>query len=163
TATAAIQVRLAPGRAGRQKPPLLGSRTGRGSRGGAWRPLAVVPSGSTTRDSGNQRQAKITLKAHRPAATRPGTVSPQRAVSDASPGPTMTPALVAADSQPSALARSCGSMVSATYAWATPVVPPPRPCTKRDANSSQRALANPKMTYATADPVRPTNSTGRRP
>src|SRR6266480_4906148 len=51
-------------------------------------------------------------------------------------GPMTTPALVAAEIHPSALARSPGAIVSATYACATPVVPPPNPWTIREATSS---------------------------
>src|SRR5439155_41194 len=83
----------------------------------------------SARDSGSHFQANITLTPHKPAATRPGAISPQRAANEPSAGPTMTPKLVAADSHPSALARSCGAIVSATYACATPVVPPPSPRT----------------------------------
>src|SRR5689334_19922881 len=100
----------------------------------------------STRDSGSHRHAKMTFRTHKPAATRPGAVAPQRAAIDPSPGPTITPALVAADHQPNALARSWGAIVSATYAWATPVVPPPSPWTKRDAKSNHSELANPKIT-----------------
>ena len=74
-----------------------------------------------------------------------------------------TPRLVAADNHPSAFARSCGAIVSATYACATPVVPPPRPWTKRDTNSSQSDPASPNTTYARVDAVSPTSSAGRRP
>ena len=45
----------------------------------------------------------------------------------------------------------------------TPVVPPPKPCTKRERNSSHRVEANPKITYAIAEAVSPTSSAGRRP
>src|SRR5579884_716632 len=144
------------------------ARTGRGS-GGTARAAGPSPAtagraaGATGRDSGSHFQAKPTLTTHSAAATRPGAVSPQRALNEPSAGPTITPKLVAADSQPSALARSCGSIVSATYACATPVAPPPGPWTNRDRNSSGREPANPKIRYAAAEAARPTSSAGRRP
>ena len=83
---------------------------------------------------------------HNAAATRPGADAPPRAAKDPRTGPITTPRLVAAESHPSALARSCGAIVSATYACATPVVPPPNPWTKRDTNKSHSDPAKPKMT-----------------
>ncbi len=80
------------------------------------------------------------------AAARPGPCGPHTlCVTDPSTAPMLTPRLVAADSQPRALARWPGAIVSATYAWATPVVPPPNPWTKRHTNSSQSEPANPKI------------------
>ena len=87
-------------------------------------------------DSGSHFQAKNTLTRHSAAAIIPGAACPKCAANDPIAGPTMTPAEVAAESQPSARARSAGSTVSATYAWATPVVPPPAPCTTRERKSS---------------------------
>ncbi len=75
----------------------------------------------------------------------------------------ITPALVAAESHPNALARSAGGMLSATYACTTPVVPPPSPCTNRERKSSQSEWANPNATYANAELASPTSSAGRRP
>src|SRR5207247_9032468 len=77
-------------------------------------------------------------------------------------GPMTTPALVAADSHPRAFARSAGAMVSATYACATPVAPPPAPWTARDANRSHSPFANPKIRDATPDPASPVISARRR-
>src|SRR5881628_976470 len=111
---------------------------------GTCRPLPVVVCEGSTRDSGSHFQANPTLHKHRAAATRPGAACPARAAKEPKTGPITTPRLVAADSQPKALARSWGAIVSATYAWATPVVPPPRPWMKRDTNSNQRVVANPK-------------------
>ena len=73
----------------------------------------------------------------------PGAAWPKWAADDPIAGPTITPAEVAAESQPRARARSPGAMVSATYAWATPVVPPPAPCTTRERKSSHTLSANP--------------------
>ena len=98
------------------------------------------------RDSGSQRHAKTTQSSMSPAATSPGTSVPKLRATEPMTGPISTPALVAAEIQPNAFARSAGAMVSATYACATPVVPPPRPWTIRDANNIQRLLANPKTT-----------------
>src|SRR5712691_6254159 len=137
--------------------------TGRGSGGGTCRPLAVVACDGSTRDSGSHFQANATLHRHSAAATRPGADWPARAANEPTTGPMTTPRLVAAESQPRALARSCGAIVSATYACATPVVPPPRPWMKRDTNSNQSDPANPKTTYARLDAVSPTSSAGRRP
>src|SRR6058998_1173076 len=74
------------------------------------------------RDSGSHFHANATLTSTRAAANTPGAASPNRCMNDPIAGPTMTPALVAADSQPSALARSAGTILSATYACRTPVV-----------------------------------------
>src|SRR5256885_7574947 len=141
----------------------MAGSTGRGSGGGTCRPLSVVAWDGSTRDSGSHFQANAMLHRHRAAATRPGAACPARAAKEPTTGPITTPRLVAADSQPKALARSCGAIVSATYAWATPVVPPPRPWMKRDTNSNQSDAANPKTAYAMADAVRPTSNAGRRP
>ena len=78
-------------------------------------------------------------------------------------GPIMMPADVAAESHPRARARSSGRTVSATYAWATPVVPPPAPWMMREANSSHTLVASPKTVYAAADAKSPISSAGRRP
>src|SRR5207253_7577789 len=85
-----------------------------------WRPLALVACDGSTRDSGSHFQANATLHRHSAAATRPGADWPARAANEPTTGPMTTPRLVAADSHPSALARSCGAIVSATYACATP-------------------------------------------
>ena len=76
------------------------------------------------RDSGNHLQAKTTLVRQSAAAINPGSAWPKLAAEEPMSGPTMTPADVAAESHPSARARSAGATVSATYACATPVVPP---------------------------------------
>src|ERR1051325_8836388 len=137
--------------------------TGRGCGGGTNVPLAVRKPGSRTRDSGSHRQANTTLMTQRAAATSPGAVSPPRAANEPTAGPTITPALGAAESQPRALARSWGGMVSATYACATPVVPPPSPCTNRDTNNCHSDPAKPKITYAIADALSPPSHAGRPP
>src|ERR1041385_8690648 len=144
-------MRWAAGRLGGRTTSHIASRTGRGCGGGTCRPLAVVTCVGTTRDSGSHFHANTRLPAHKAAATIPGAQSPARAANEPMTGPMTTPRLVAADSQPSALARSCGTMVSATYAWATPVVPPPRPWTKRETKSSHSDPASPKMKYAAVD------------
>src|SRR5690349_16591232 len=100
---------------------------------------------------------------HNAAAASPGPLRPQWLAIGPSAGPSATPAFVAADSQPRALARSSGPTESATYAWITLTVPPPAPCTRRDRNSSQSDVAKPKMTYAIADADRPMSNAGRRP
>ena len=48
------------------------------------------------------------------AANRPGPLAPHVCESDPRSGPIATPAFVAAESQPSALARSSGAVLSAT-------------------------------------------------
>src|SRR5438270_11995451 len=105
------------------------SLTGR-SGGGAWRPLGVA-TWEPRRDSGNHLHAKMKLPAHRAAATRPGADWPARKATDPTTGPINTPRLVAADSHPSALARSVRAIVAATYPSATPLAPPPHPCPER--------------------------------
>src|ERR1700688_1764430 len=83
-----------------------------------------------TRDSGSQRHANAMLSSTNVAAASPGPRGPHTlCVTDPNIAPILTPRLVAADSQPSALARWAGAIVSATYAWATPVVAPPKACT----------------------------------
>src|SRR5579862_2444798 len=74
-----------------------------------------------------------------------------------------TPALVAAETQPSARARLFGSVESATYAWTTPTVPPPAPWTIREMKSMTREPAYANMTYETADAPRAMSNAGRRP
>ena len=78
-------------------------------------------------------------------------------------GPIATPALVAAETHPSDLARSSGFVASATYAWTTPTVPPPAPCTRRQRSSSSSECAKAKTTYASTDAPSPIISAGRRP
>jgi hypothetical protein len=80
------------------------------------------------------------------AANRPGASRPHWLEREPSTGPIATPAFVAAESQPSAFARSSGAVASATYAWMTLTVPPPAPCTSREMNSSASECAKPKMT-----------------
>src|ERR1051325_8409225 len=137
--------------------------TGRGSGGGTNVPLAVRAPGSRKRDSGSHRQANNTLMTQRAAATSPGAVSPPRAANEPTAGPTITPALAAAESHPRALAGSWGGLVPATSACATPVAPPPSPCTNRDTNNCHSDPAKPKITYAIAEALSPTSSAGRRP
>ena len=50
------------------------------------------------------------------AAARPGPAVPNAIADDPITGPIATPALVAAESQPSAFVRSSGFVASATYA-----------------------------------------------
>src|ERR1041385_927994 len=130
-----------------------------------WRtPPASGAAGVWTRDSGSQRHANAMLSSTSAAAARPGPRGPHtRWVTDPNTAPMLTPRLVAADSQPSALARCAGAIVSATYAWATPVVPPPKPWTKRETKSSHSDPASPKMKYAAVDAASPASSAGRRP
>src|SRR5919206_53525 len=97
------------------------------------------------------------------AAAIPGPRDPNLSAADPSAGPIATPTFVAAESQPSAFARFCGSTESATYAWMTPTVPPPAPCTNRDNNNNQIELANAKTRYAIPAALRPTSNAGRRP
>ncbi len=129
--------------------------------GGNCFPLGVCV--CVTRDSGNHFHAKKTLTSTSAAATMPGTAVPKAYAIEPMNGPMTTPALVAAEIHPSALARSAGAIVSATYACATPVVPPPNPCTMREANNIHRLVASPKMTYAKADALSPMIIAGRRP
>src|SRR5689334_8954968 len=86
-----------------------------------------VPGDGWRRDSASQRQAKKTLTAPGSAAIRPGAAGPNLWARDPILGPIITASAVAAESQPSASARRFGWTVSLTYAWATPVVPPPAP------------------------------------
>ena len=99
-----------------------------------------------SRDSRRNLQAKKMLIPHNAAAVSPGPRDPRRNAADPSAGPIATPTLVAAESQPRALARLAGSTESATYAWMTPTVPPPAPCTSRESSSSQIELANANTT-----------------
>src|SRR4051812_29433602 len=80
-----------------------------------------------SRDSRRYFQAKKMFRRQRVAAARPGPDRPNRSEAEPIAGPIATPTLVAAESQPSALARFAGSTESATYAWITPTVPPPAP------------------------------------
>src|SRR6266540_3843036 len=111
--------------------------------GGSCRPLDVCV--WATRDSGSHFHANTTVVSISAAATSPGTSVPKVRATEPMAGPIITPALVAAEIYPSALARSDGAIVSATYAWATPVVPPPSPCTTRDANNIHKLVAYPKI------------------
>src|SRR5713101_5972989 len=126
------------------------------------RGTGAAPAGPQ-RDSGSHFHAHATLIKTNAAANTPGAASPNRCVNEPIAGPIITPALVAADSQPSAFARSLGNIVSATYACATPVVPPPSPCTNREMKSSQTVGAKPNTRYAMAELPSPTSSAGRRP
>src|SRR6185437_16976279 len=94
----------------------------------------------TSCDSVRSRHAKAMFSTHSTAASNPGACDPHLVVSEPKSGPSTTPRLVAAESHPSPLARFFGSTLSATYAWITPVVPPPAPCTSRDTSSSQYVL-----------------------
>src|SRR5690349_11929290 len=90
--------------------------------------------------------ANNTLTTTSTAVSSPGPRAPPSLwVKEPSTAPMLTPRLVAADNQPNARARCAGGMVSATYACATPVVPPPNPCTMRHTNNNQRVLANPNI------------------
>ena len=60
------------------------------------------------RDSGSHLQAKTTFTRQSAAATKPGAARPQWAANEPIAGPSITPAEVAAESQPSARARSPG-------------------------------------------------------
>src|SRR5437660_9876928 len=83
-----------------------------------------------TRDSGSHFQANSTLMRTSTAAATPGPRGPHSlCVNDPRTAPILTPRLVAADNHPKARARCVGAIVSATQACATPVVPPPNPCT----------------------------------
>src|SRR5688500_20284361 len=88
-----------------------------------------------SRDSRRKRHAKKTLSRQRAAAASPGPGLPITSAADPRAGPIATPRFVAADNQPSALARFAGSTASATYAWIAPTVHPPAPCTVRDRRS----------------------------
>jgi len=114
-------------------------------------------------DSGSQRHAYHTLPRQSVAAMSPGAAIPRFVAREPMAGPIITPALVAADSQPNALARSLGSMASPTYACATPVVPPPAPCTRRDNTSIHGVTAKANTRKPSAEAVNPTSSAGRRP
>src|SRR5665213_491942 len=114
-------------------------------------------------DSGRYLSAKRMFSAHSMAATSPGQCGPILCENDASAGPIATPAFVADDSQPSPRARCCGATLSATYAWITPVVPPPAPWMTRDTSSSQYESAYANTAYAIIDAPSPNNSAGFRP
>src|SRR5687768_12491268 len=98
-----------------------------GSRGFAMTPhiadllerfgIACVPVVVTSCDSSRNIQAKpITVK-HSTAAPSPGALRPPICTRmDPIAGPTTAPRLVAAESQPSVLARSFESLMSAQYA-----------------------------------------------
>src|SRR5260370_29483730 len=107
-------MRGAAGRPGGRITSHAAARTDRGSGAGLWRPLSVVVYELNARDSGSHFHAKIRLPAHSAAATSPGAHEPARAAKDPTTGPMTTPKLVAADSQPNALARPCAPIVSAT-------------------------------------------------
>src|SRR6185436_5612144 len=98
------------------------------------------------------------------AEAMPGARLPPRLVSrDPSAGPTTAPKLVTADNHPIALVRSFGSVASATYAWTTAIVPPPKPWTTRETSSITIDVAKPKTTYAAAEIHSPARIAGRRP
>ena len=73
-------------------------------------PASAASSSSWRFGSGSSIQAKTALARHRPAASSPGAAAPQRAATSRCSAPSVTPALVAADTHPSAFARSaCGT------------------------------------------------------
>ena len=84
-------------------------------RRGAAAAVRVTPA-CAQRDSGSHFHANATLTKTRALANKPGAASPKRCMNDPIAGPMITPALVAADSHPKALARSRGTIESATYA-----------------------------------------------
>ena len=96
------------------------------------------------RDSTSQRHANAMLTRQSAAAISPGTSCPKWVANDPMTGPSMTPSALAAESQPSALARSDALMVSPTYACTTPVVPPPAPWMSRERKRSQSVPENAK-------------------
>jgi hypothetical protein len=61
------------------------------------------------------------------------------------------------------LIRSAGVDASATYAWTTPMVPPPSPWTIREISSAMTESAKPKIAYAPAVMTSPARIAGRRP
>src|SRR3989304_9681875 len=63
-------------------------------------------------DSGRSFQAQTRFTKQRPAARRPGVWGPRSHTAEPTTGPLLPPVLVAAESQPSALARSFGSTES---------------------------------------------------
>src|SRR6476661_9881077 len=78
------------------------------------RRAGTAPEPSLRLDSGNHFQAQAALVRQRAAAMNPGAVWPKWDASEPSNGPMAKAAPVADESQPSALARWEGSMVSAT-------------------------------------------------
>src|SRR5262245_3538707 len=79
-----------------------------------------------SRDSRRKRQANPATRTQRTAEATPGALRPPSEMSsDPRAGPTTAPKLVTAESQPRDLVRSSGLLASATYAWTTPMVPPP--------------------------------------
>ncbi len=91
--------------------------------------------------------AKTRFSRHSAAATNPGAMWPPiRNAHDPMAGPIMKAAPEAAESQPSTCARRSGAVVSATYAWATAIVPPEAPCTRREMNSTVTVVASPNRT-----------------
>ena len=115
------------------------------------------------RDSGSHFHAKIALMKHRQAASIPGHCCPQYVANDPITGPSIVPTFVPAESHPNDRARSAGGTVSLTYAWRTPVVPPPSPWTILHRNKRPMAFANPNTKKAIVDADRPINNAGRRP
>src|SRR5512147_1443395 len=103
------------------------------------------------------------LSTHSPAAMSPGPAEPRYVATDPNAGPIITPTFVAADSQPSPFARFLGSTASATYAWITPVVPPPAPWMARERRSIHTEVENANTMYAITDALSPIRSAGLRP
>src|SRR5262245_20548533 len=80
----------------------------------------------SSRDSRRNRHANAATRTHRMADAIPGAFRPPTEINtDPRAGPTTAPKLVTAVSQPRDLVRSWGRLASATYAWTTPMVPPP--------------------------------------
>src|SRR5512141_3234634 len=67
-----------------------------------------------SRDSWRNFHANTMLMRHKLAAASPGPLRPASRAREPSGGPSATPTLVAAESQPSARARLLGSVASAT-------------------------------------------------
>ncbi len=78
-------------------------------------------------------------------------------------GPIRMPRPDAAPSIPIPWARSWGPVESATYAWATEMVPPAAPAAMRETKRAKSDSASPKIMYETADAKRPAMMNGRRP
>ena len=74
----------------------------------------MLPSVGLPFDSGSQRHEKPSATRHNAEAMKPGRRIAEPEAMDPITGPIITPALVAADSQPSASARFSGVAVSLT-------------------------------------------------
>ena len=142
----------------------------RHTRGSNWGGTALRTVASGCFDSPRTRSATSSAVSDSDPATMPGSrlpampcFDPTCASAPESGGPRMKPMPNAAPMRPMPLARSSCVVVSAMYACAVPMFPPPAPAITREANSRVRLRENAKRKYPRQLAVRLMRITGRRP